>query len=287
MSLPKARSKSRAGLLASSHNGRHLNLLVEQLVPAHLVQAEKGHPIRVLSLGCSAGEEPYSIAIALRERYGDLAEPLVRITAGDVDEAALERARTFAVVSELIRSVVDLAETPDTQAPALADLLGLARPYPCADAQRLLDDLKHLWIALAMDDFGSGDSSLAYLEGLPFDTLKIGASSAGFRTTPSAPPSSPPSPRSATARGSMPWPRVSRRRHSAGFYSGSTAAVLEAICSVHPCRQRRSFGSCLGSAYPEHPGQFMNRSRWAYHCENHAGSGRRADRGGRPSTGGR
>jgi hypothetical protein len=34
----------------------------------------------------------------------------------------------FAVVSELIRSVADLAETPDTQAPALADLLGLARP---------------------------------------------------------------------------------------------------------------------------------------------------------------
>lgn len=146
---------------------------MEQLVPAHLVQAEKGHPIRVLSLGCSTGEEPYSIAIALRERYGDLAERLVRITAGDVDEAALEHARTFDVVSELIRSVVDLAETPDTQAPALADLLGLARPYLREDTQRLLGDLKHLWIALAMDDFGTGDSSLAYLEGLPFDTLKI------------------------------------------------------------------------------------------------------------------
>ena len=72
----------------------HLRLLVERLVPARLAQAEQGHPIRILSLGCSTGEEPYSIAIALRERYGDLAKRLFRITAGDVDEAALERART-------------------------------------------------------------------------------------------------------------------------------------------------------------------------------------------------
>ncbi|UHD14816.1 CheR family methyltransferase [Thiocapsa bogorovii] len=72
----------------------HLDLLVERLVPARLTQAEKGNPIRILSLGCSTGEEPYSIAIALRERYGDLAGRLFRITAGDVDETALERART-------------------------------------------------------------------------------------------------------------------------------------------------------------------------------------------------
>ncbi|UHD14808.1 putative bifunctional diguanylate cyclase/phosphodiesterase [Thiocapsa bogorovii] len=41
------------------------------------------------------------------------------------------------------------------------------------DAQRLLCDLKHLGISLAMDDFGTSYSSLAYLKGLPFDTLKI------------------------------------------------------------------------------------------------------------------
>ncbi|SDW83246.1 hypothetical protein [Thiocapsa roseopersicina] len=34
----------------------------------------------------------------------------------------------FAVVSKLIRSIADPADTPETQAPALADLLGLARP---------------------------------------------------------------------------------------------------------------------------------------------------------------
>ncbi len=71
----------------------HLNLLVERLVPARLAHTEKGNPIRILSLGCSTGEEPYSIAIALRERYGDLAERLFRITAGDVDDAALDHAR--------------------------------------------------------------------------------------------------------------------------------------------------------------------------------------------------
>ncbi|EGV20077.1 CheR family methyltransferase [Thiocapsa marina] len=71
----------------------HLKLLVERLVPARMAQAAKGNPIRILSLGCSTGEEPYSIAIALRERYGELSEHLFRITAGDVDDAALERAR--------------------------------------------------------------------------------------------------------------------------------------------------------------------------------------------------
>jgi chemotaxis protein methyltransferase CheR len=72
----------------------HLSLLVERLAPALLARAEKGVPIRILSLGCSTGEEPYSIAIALRERFGDLAAHLFRISAADVDEAALEHART-------------------------------------------------------------------------------------------------------------------------------------------------------------------------------------------------
>ncbi len=72
---------------------RHLNLLVDRLAPALLAKAGNGEPIRILSLGCSTGEEPYSIAIALHERYGDHAEHLFRITAGDVDETALDRAR--------------------------------------------------------------------------------------------------------------------------------------------------------------------------------------------------
>jgi chemotaxis protein methyltransferase CheR len=49
-------------------------------------------PVRVLCAGCSSGEEPYSIAIALREHALQLASTAT-IRALDINAAALERAR--------------------------------------------------------------------------------------------------------------------------------------------------------------------------------------------------
>jgi EAL domain-containing protein (putative c-di-GMP-specific phosphodiesterase class I) len=40
-------------------------------------------------------------------------------------------------------------------------------------AKARLEDLRKLGVKLALDDFGSGYSSLAYLQQLPFDKLKI------------------------------------------------------------------------------------------------------------------
>ena len=55
---------------------------------------QERHRVRVLSVGCAGGEEPYSLAIILRERFaGELAEGLVQIRAIDVDAATLEQAR--------------------------------------------------------------------------------------------------------------------------------------------------------------------------------------------------
>jgi chemotaxis protein methyltransferase CheR len=71
-----------------------LKLLVDRLMP-RLMAAEKARlPIRILSAGCSTGEEPYSIAIAVLERFGEAAENLVRIVGGDIDRYALAKART-------------------------------------------------------------------------------------------------------------------------------------------------------------------------------------------------
>ncbi|NEX21006.1 hypothetical protein G3480_11900 [Thiorhodococcus mannitoliphagus] len=72
---------------------QHLDLLTERLCPELLARQQPGRPIRILSVGCSTGEEPYSILMALRERYGELADSLFDLNAGDVDQAALKRAR--------------------------------------------------------------------------------------------------------------------------------------------------------------------------------------------------
>ncbi|WP_200332734.1 CheR family methyltransferase [Thiocystis violacea] len=72
---------------------QHLKLLTERLCPELLARKPPDRPIRILSVGCSSGEEPYSILMALRERYGELADSLFDLSAGDVDREALERAR--------------------------------------------------------------------------------------------------------------------------------------------------------------------------------------------------
>jgi chemotaxis protein methyltransferase CheR len=66
----------------------------ERILPSCL-EARRGlGPVRILSAGCSTGEEPYSLAITLRERPGaDLAGKVSRIVALDLSPRALDTAR--------------------------------------------------------------------------------------------------------------------------------------------------------------------------------------------------
>ncbi|MFO0572569.1 MAG: CheR family methyltransferase [Polyangia bacterium] len=50
----------------------HFAALVETALPARVRQGEPGRPLRLLSAGCSSGEEAYSIAITMAERCPDL-----------------------------------------------------------------------------------------------------------------------------------------------------------------------------------------------------------------------
>ncbi|WP_295456690.1 CheR family methyltransferase [uncultured Thiodictyon sp.] len=72
---------------------QHLRLLTEHLLPRLLRDRAPGVPVRILCAGCATGEEPYSIAIALRERWGDAAARLFRIDACDLDPQAIAQAR--------------------------------------------------------------------------------------------------------------------------------------------------------------------------------------------------
>lgn len=69
-----------------------LDLLTQRLLPEYLSRNSE-LPLRILSAGCSTGEEPYSIAIAILEKFGESAGRMVRIIAGDIDQHALRRAR--------------------------------------------------------------------------------------------------------------------------------------------------------------------------------------------------
>lgn len=70
----------------------HLNLLVDTLLP-EFVAGSKKRPVRIVSAGCSTGEEPYSIAILLRERFGADCERLFAITGVDIDSTVVASAR--------------------------------------------------------------------------------------------------------------------------------------------------------------------------------------------------
>ena len=72
----------------------HLKLLVERLIPRSLGRRPGATAVSILSAGCSSGEEPYSIAMALQEKYGESAAQLFHLVGGDIDKGALNKARS-------------------------------------------------------------------------------------------------------------------------------------------------------------------------------------------------
>ena len=70
-----------------------IQLLTEALIPQVLAHKQQCGPVRILSAGCSSGEEPYSLVMALQHLYGERAAQLFQVDAGDVDLRILEKAR--------------------------------------------------------------------------------------------------------------------------------------------------------------------------------------------------
>lgn len=71
----------------------HIRLLVDHLVPRLLAARGSGEPVRILSAGCSSGEEPYSLVMALMDKYGERVAQQFEFVGGDIDSAVLARAR--------------------------------------------------------------------------------------------------------------------------------------------------------------------------------------------------
>ncbi len=76
---------------------RYLNqfeALRRQVLPELLEHRRADRTLRIWSAGCSTGEEPYSLAIVLREFFSEIRDWDVRILAGDLNPQALHKARS-------------------------------------------------------------------------------------------------------------------------------------------------------------------------------------------------
>ncbi len=74
-------------------NGDHFQAFVERALPDRLREARGQRPVRVLSAGCASGEEPYTLAILLREHFASLGPSDVSILGIDLNPAAIGKAR--------------------------------------------------------------------------------------------------------------------------------------------------------------------------------------------------
>jgi two-component system CheB/CheR fusion protein len=81
-------------------------VLREELLPEIIARSD-GAPLRVWSAGCSAGQEPYSIAMLLHELMGSGFRDRAKIYATDVDEEALNYARQASYSEREVRGLPD------------------------------------------------------------------------------------------------------------------------------------------------------------------------------------
>ena len=70
-----------------------LDCLVRDVMPEIVRDRRSAAPIRIWSIPCSTGEEPYSIAITLLDSWPEVDSYDLEITGADIDSSVLARAR--------------------------------------------------------------------------------------------------------------------------------------------------------------------------------------------------
>jgi chemotaxis protein methyltransferase CheR len=85
----------------------HFQALAEVVLPSRIQARGANRRLRILSAGCASGEEPYSLAILVRERFPELASWDIKILGFDINPAMVAKALRARY------SPWSLRETPD------------------------------------------------------------------------------------------------------------------------------------------------------------------------------
>ena len=72
----------------------HFDFLRDKLLADLIMKARAGQRVRFWSAGCSAGQEPYSLAMLILESCPDAPQLDIKILASDIDPRILDTART-------------------------------------------------------------------------------------------------------------------------------------------------------------------------------------------------
>jgi len=83
----------------------HFDCLIQSILPAIVKRKSNRDPIRIWCMPSSSGEEPYSIAMCLLERWAGIREWDVEIIASDIDTGILKRARAGLFSDRSVRNV--------------------------------------------------------------------------------------------------------------------------------------------------------------------------------------
>ncbi len=71
----------------------HYRLLTQRLIPELLKNRSFfGEPIKIISAGCSSGEEPYSLVLALVDMFGEGVTDQIEVIGLDIDDEVLHKA---------------------------------------------------------------------------------------------------------------------------------------------------------------------------------------------------
>lgn len=91
-------------LTAFFREDHHFDYLTGEVVP-YLLKNRRNQQIRIWSAGCSTGEEPYSIAMALRESIPNIDQLDVKILATDLDSNVVEKGKSGVYTLERVKDL--------------------------------------------------------------------------------------------------------------------------------------------------------------------------------------